>query len=422
MRSAYRILILTLTVAAYLFSGTPAISDSTTLYWMKVKAHDKFERSIIADLGAAIDFVGDDYVVVVGNREIKEKLESLGRVEVSFNLTQKMLEYPKGDEPFHTYFEVARALETLALNNPDFVTVKSIGRTYEGRDILALRITTEQSKADQKPAVIFMGGHHAREHVSVEIPLRFAQYLVDEYNKGNQRIVDLIESRDIHIIPVVNPDGKEYDISGNSYAHWRKNRRNNGRDYGVDLNRNYSYKWGTGGSSKSSNSDTYMGPQPFSEPETIAIRDYVEAHENISILLSFHTFSELILYPWGHTYDPIQDSTAQQVHETMAKEMAKWNGYKPQQSSDLYIASGDTTDWSFGEHKIISFTFELDPKDQFTGGFYPGASKIQGILQKNIEPCLYLLSYADNPYRVIGKTKGTWFFSRGAAQHESDLF
>jgi carboxypeptidase T len=92
----------------------------------------------------------------------------------------------------------------------------------------------------------------------------------------------------------------------------------------------------------------------------------------------------------------------------MAKKMAEWNGYTPEQSSELYIASGDTTDWSYGAHKIISFTFELDPAGGGFGGggFYPGPAVIQPVFQKNIEPCLYLLEYADNPARVLNISIG----------------
>ena len=85
----------------------------------------------------------------------------------------------------------------------------------------------------------------------------------------------------------------------------------------------------------------------------------------------------------------------------MAETMAKWNGYRPQQSSDLYIASGDTTDWSYGAHGIISFTFELDPATIWEGGFYPGQDFIDPTFRKNLEPCLYLIDMADNPYRSL---------------------
>jgi carboxypeptidase T len=250
-----------------------------------------------------------------------------------------------------------------------------------------------------------MGGHHAREHISVEMPLMLAQNLVRRYRAGDARIVRMIESREISIIPAVNPDGLEFDIAGDRYKMWRKNRRHNGgSSYGVDLNRNYGFMWGTGGSSSSPNSDTYKGPQPFSEPETRAIRDFVLARNNLTTLLSFHTFSELILYPWGHKYEKIEDEKSFNVHRTMAQQMARWNGYQPQQSSELYIASGDTVDWSFGERGLVSFTFELDPKSIWDGGFYPGQDRIDVVFQKNWEPCLYLIENANNPYQVTTPT------------------
>src|SRR5205823_5337236 len=127
------------------------------------------------------------------------------------------------------------------------------------------------------------------------------------------------------------------------------------------------------------------------EPETLNVKNFFESHTNITIDLSFHTFSELILYPWGYTDDPISDQKAFRVHKSMAETMAKWNGYTPEQSSTLYIASGDTTDWAFGAHSIISFTFELDPKltpdmnFMPQRGFYPGQSFIQPVFEKNLE-------------------------------------
>ncbi|MFN8790790.1 MAG: M14 family metallopeptidase [Bdellovibrionales bacterium] len=247
-----------------------------------------------------------------------------------------------------------------------------------------------------------MGGHHAREHLSVETPLRLTEWILDQYQKGDSRIVELLQNREIHIWPAVNPDGLEYDISGNDYKMWRKNRtRNSDGTFGVDLNRNYSFKWGTGGSSSNPRSDTYKGPTPFSEPETQAVKKYVESMKSLKVLLSFHTFSELILYPWGHTRSAVDKSQDRLVYTKMAEKMASWNNYKPMQASELYIASGDTTDWAYGERGIFSFTFELDPSEQWNGGFYPGDEIIQNVVDKNKEPFLYLIDYADNPYRVL---------------------
>ncbi len=372
-------------------------------YWMKVAAQDKFQRSIIANTGAAIEIVKDDYVIAYGNDLQKEQLEKLGWLQAASNLAYEK-DFPTKDSAYHNYAELTLAVKELAAKNPDLVQLTSIAKTGEGHDIWALRITDNLPAASTKPAAIFMGGHHAREHLSVEMPLMWAKYLVQQYRAGNKKVVDLIQSRDTHIIPVVNPDGMEYDIKDGSYKMWRKNRaRNADGTFGVDLNRNYGFQWGTGGSSNSPSNDTYMGTRAFSEIESTAIKNYVELHSNITILLSFHSFSKLILYPWGHKYAGIETGNDKSVHEKMAQTMSEWNGYEPQQSSELYIASGDTTDWSYGAHKIISFTFELDPANNGFGGggFYPGPGVIEPVFQKNIEPLLYLLEYSDNPYRVL---------------------
>lgn len=376
----------------------------TTRYWMKIKAADKFERSVITNMGIAIDYVGDDYVIANGNVEDLHALEKAGRIEVSFALTEAM-DFPSADAAYHNYEEITSALQILARDNADIMELTSIGKSLEGRDIWSVRISTDLPTSHQKPGIIFMGGHHAREHLSVEIPFMLINYMVKEFKAGNEKIVSLVRSREINIIPVVNPDGKSFDIATGKYQMWRKNRRQNSNGtYGVDLNRNYSYHWGDSGSSSSPSSDIYRGTEPFSEPETTAVKNFIEARDNISILLSFHTYSQLILYPFGYGYDPIPDSKDRQVHEKMAQTMAKWNGYTPQQSSDLYTASGDTTDWAYGTQKIISFTFEMDPKDSWGGGgFYPGAGVIEPVFKKNLEPALYLMSYADNPYRVLSE-------------------
>ena len=404
-RSALALAASTIAISFFSASSTNATAPESQLYWMKVRAKDKFERSVIAAKGVSIEAIREDFVTATGTYDELKEVEKLGWTEVSFAISDEM-GFPVKDDQFHTYAELRTKLQKLSSENPEFTRLQSIGKTREGRDIWHFRIAGDIENADQYPGISFMGGHHAREHLSVELPLNYIDYIVTEYRAGNPRIVKLVNSRDIHFIPVVNPDGKEFDIADGRYKMWRKNRANNGSTYGVDLNRNYGYKWGTGGSSKSPSSDTYMGTAPFSEPETKAIKSFIEQHQNISIVLSFHTYSELILYPWGHSYEGIQNARDKQVHEIMASTMSQWNGYTPQQSSELYIASGDTTDWTYGEHKIISFTFELDPSNQSRGGFYPGAGFIEPVTQKNLEPVLYLTELADNPYRVLDNKSG----------------
>lgn len=394
-------IVFTLLTLALLLPFQNAQTIDHTQYWIKIKATDKFQRSVIADKGVSIEITRDDYVIAIGNLEELHALEKLGWVETSFALTREN-DFPSSDSAFHNYQEMRDHLSAINKKNPQITQLINIGKSTEGRDMVGIRISGDLANADQMPGIILMGGHHAREHLSVELPIMFAEYLVDQYNAGNQKIIALVDHREINIIPAINPDGVEYDVSSGDYKMWRKNRsKNSDGTYGVDLNRNYGYAWGTGGSSKNPNSETYMGTKAFSEPETQAVKKFVEANENTTILLSLHTYSQLILYPWGNTYDSIANTRDKQVHETMARKMATWNGYTPQQSSDLYIASGDTTDWAYGERKIISFTFELDPGQYGGGGFYPGAGVIKPVFEKNLEPMLYLLGYADNPYRVL---------------------
>ena len=391
----------------FLFS----FSSYAEVRWVKIPAHTKEERTAIANKGVAIEQVGPDYVVALVEEELLKTIKKSFRVSVEFPLTEvsklpfKTQDFPRKDSNYHNYSEIEEFISELVSENKDIVSSHVIGKSLENRNIYHLIFSTDQKESHKKPGIVIMGGHHAREHLSVEMGIELAKYLASEFRNNNPEIVDLLESRQIHIIPLVNPDGAEYDISSGSYKSWRKNLRKN-KDFslGVDLNRNYSYKWGTGGSSKNPKSPIYMGEKPFSEPETQAIKDFIESHENITICLSIHTFSKLILYPWGHTYTPISKARDLSVHRTMAEKMASWNGYRPMQSSGLYITSGDTTDWSYGVHNIISFTFELDPQSMWDGGFYPG-DIIQSTFQKNLRPFLYLIEYADNPYRVLNKPR-----------------
>lgn len=405
-----RFLMFAVLATSFLFLNSTAKSIDTNTYWMKIPATSKEERTRIANTGVSIELVEDDYVIATGNIEERNQIAKMGLLEVDFPLVDAM-DFPEQDAAFHNYAEMLEKLQSLHYANKEITSLTSIGKTIEGRDIWAFRISGQLKDAQNLPASVFMGGHHAREHLSIELPIYYIEYLLQEYNAGNSRIRGLVDSRDIHFIPMVNPDGAEFDISTGRYKSWRKNRSaNSNGTFGVDLNRNYGFGWGGAGASTNPGSDTYRGTAAFSENESLAIKNYVETHTNITILLSFHTFSELILYPWGHVYESIGNARDKMVHEEMAKTMARWNGYTPQQSSELYIASGDTTDWSYGEHRIISFTFELDPKDMWRGGgFYPGASIIPSVQRKNLEPVLYLIEHSANPYRVIDQ-KNDYFY------------
>lgn len=387
--------------------------------FVSINATTKASRTKLLELGVNIEEVYSDRVWSLVNEEEIARVKKAGYkilTETSSSAFFNASQFPGKDSRYHDFSELKVALSNLQQKFPNMVRLESIGKSWEGRDLIAIHINSSQADLNSghssKPGVVFMGAHHAREHLSSEIPRMLAEFLME--HQREQNISTLLSTRDIWIIPMVNPDGAEFDIDGGKYHMWRKNRRENTekeRTWGVDLNRNYGYLWGTGGSSKIPSSDTYMGPSAFSEPETQAIRDFINDHLNIKVLLSYHTYSELILYPWGHTNDPISKQRDHDTFKTMAQTMAKWNRYKPEQSSDLYITSGDTTDWAYGTHGIFAFTFELTPKGMMGGGFYPGANVIDSTFNANLNPALYLIDLADNPYRAIDQGAGAsiWY-------------
>jgi carboxypeptidase T len=189
---------------------------------------------------------------------------------------------------------------------------------------------------------------------------------------------------------MVNPDGHEH--SRTQQRLWRKNRRRN-RDgsVGVDPNRNYGYMWGTLNVPTSSHvpsDETYVGPRAFSEPETQAVRDLVACERFVGVI-TYHSYSQLILYPWGYTERPVPDDTDRELMIGMAEEMQGLiqgvHGvvYTPQQSAELYPTAGDTTDWTYGIYGIPSFTIELRPRTAAEGGFILPGSQIQPTWEEN---------------------------------------
>ncbi len=380
------------------------VTSQDRRHFVTAEAKNKLERDRIAQTGVAIDGVLSDSVTFLAN---DKELALLKQKEVRFStveLSKARRDFPTEDASFHNYAEMMADLKQIEKENSGIAKIETIGKSLEGREIKAIRISSHPWK-DTLPTIVFMGCHHAREHLSVEVPLKLAQHLTQNYTRDS-RVQELIDSREIWIIPMVNPDGAEYDISsGSQYKWWRKNRRKNSNGtYGVDLNRNYGGSAFAGpGSSNDPSSDTYHGPSAFSEPETQVVRDFVRARKKATILLSFHTFSELILWPWGHTDDEIPNAKDREVFEKMGKTMANWNHYTPQKSSELYLASGDTTDWAYEELKLFAFTFELSPDSMFGGGFYPGAEAIEPTFKANLEPALYLIEHAADPYAVLNE-------------------
>jgi len=187
-------------------------------------------------------------------------------------------------QQYKSYTQTCDFLQDCVKKYPDLISIESIGKTWENRDILLATISLNVENAHLKPALLFTGTIHAREWIGNELAVSFIEYLLSNYS-SNPKILQTLTKNTLYIVPCLNPDGFEY--SRTQFSFWRKNRRDNGDGtFGVDLNRNFSVGYG-----KSSNtaSNVYSGPNPFSEPETSAIKKFVDNKDNITIALDYHS-------------------------------------------------------------------------------------------------------------------------------------
>jgi len=404
-----------LVVLCALVLATPAAAQyvtATDVYKIS-GVHDAVTRSAIVATGANIFEVCPDYVLIEATPSEAAALTKLGFTLVKLPPEAIGETFPPADSAYHDYGEMVTELQQLAAAHPSIFSLFSLGVSYEGRAIWAGKISDNVDVDENEPEVLFTAHQHAREHLTVEMALYIVHMLTDEYGT-NPQITRLVDTREIWIIFDVNPDGGEYDIATGSYRSWRKNRQpNDGSSYfGTDLNRNWGYRWGCcGGSSSSPSSETYRGASAFSAPETQVVRDFVNSRvvggtQQITTNIDFHTYAELVLWPYGYTFTDVPADMTQDDHDvfvTMGQAMAATNGYTPQQSSDLYITDGDINDWLYGAHHIFTYCFEMYPVTSAQGGFYPPDEVIAAQTSRNRAAVLYLLEQSECPYSVIGK-------------------
>ena len=361
------------------------------------------DRTAVAQTGADIIEIGADYVIIRATGQEASKIAKLGYPIEEIIQAE---DFPPADAAYHNYAEMVAEIQTVAANHPDIVSTFGIGNSYEGRTIWMAKISDNVATDETEPEVLFIGQQHAREHITQEMTLYILNLLVDQYGV-DQQITNLVNTREVYILFTSNPDGSEYDIATGSYRSWRKNRQPTSGFYGTDLNRNWGYRWGCcGGSSGLPYSETYRGTTAFSAPETQRIRDFINSRvvngvQQIRTAIAFHSYAQLILWPYGYTYTDVPGDMTQDDHEVfsaMGQYMAGTNGYTPQQASDLYITDGTIDDWFYGVYKLFMWTFEMG-----SNTFYPSASQIQALTSVNDAAVRYVIQNADCPYRVIGK-------------------
>ncbi|MGA5361825.1 M14 family zinc carboxypeptidase [Streptomyces purpurascens] len=345
--------------------------------------------------------------------------------------------------------EILRA----AQQHPGLTKVVSIGKTVGGQDILALKLTknAKKTKDGSKPSVLYMSNQHAREWITPEMTRRLMHHYLDKY-KTDKRVKKIVDSTELWFLLSANPDGYDHTFKSDDNRMWRKNLRDVNGDGiigtgdGVDLNRNFTYKWGYDdeGSSPNPTSETYRGAGPGSEPETKAL-DAFQKRIGFTYGINYHSAAELILYGVGwQVATPTPDDV---LYEALAgtPENPAVPGYHPQVSSELYTTNGEADGHASNVNGLAMFTPEMstcatasniDPNDEWKASdcrsvfTFPDDEKlIQQEFAKNVPFALSVAesaSHPDRPSSSVGMSAADFTpaafstsYSRGADQEIS---
>ncbi len=324
----------------------------------------------------------------------ENRIQTLNKLDVTYNQKYNVQSFTYGSMGgYYTLSEIWEKIDEMIANYPNLISVKdSIGASEEGRPIYAVRISDNPNINEDEPEVLYTALIHAREPESMMQMIYYMFYLLENYGTDNE-VTYLIENREMYFVPVINPDGYYYNESTNpdGGGMWRKNRQyNSDGTYGVDLNRNFGYEWGydNTGSSSIPSRETYRGEEPFSEVETQTIKNYCISHD-FRLALNYHTYSNLLITPWGYKPEPTPDSV---FYSEIASDMTQYNHYTWGFSSEIiYAVNGDSDDWFYGEQTEKNKIFAMTPEvGSGSDGFWPSQSRIIPLAEENVYPNLYL--------------------------------
>jgi len=344
--------------------------------------HGQFiEFAISLDDISTLDNLGYDYDV------IHEDLQRFYESRLTENYTREFGLGSMGG--YYTLEEAIQRLDDIHEEYPDFVSEKiSLGQSFEGRDIYAIKVSANVDIDEDEPEILYTGMHHAREPMSFMNLYYFIYWILENYSIDDTA-AQILDTRELWFIPIVNPDGYEYNrsIAPNGGGMQRKNMRNtcNGSADGIDPNRNYDYMWGLDnqGSSPDGCSETYRGTSAFSEPETQAVRDFIEG-KNFTIAMNYHSYSNLLIYPFGYSYENPMDPDDLNTFIEYAQDMTQYNNYAWGTGTELlYPVNGEACDWMYGVHGIFAYTPEVGGNSD---GFWPSSNRIVPLAEENLYP------------------------------------
>lgn len=406
----------------------PAESPPVQVVRITVSSHDETHELSERGLDLLEMRDGDDLFALVTDAEIKE-LEADGyTVKPDAEQTRLAAGSPRIMPVLGGYRTVEEGyalLNTWESTYPTLAETFTYGSSWEllnlgGGKGYALRgITlTNQLIAGPKPTFFLMSAIHAREMATAELTLRFIDYLLTNY-ATNADIRWMLDEHTIVVVPFANPDGRKIAETGQSQ---RKNRNTvdtpgcTGNGIGVDLNRNSHFKWGTVDRPTGNPCGlTWPGKSVASEPEVASLEAWVSRifadlrgpadtdpapDTTPGVFISLHSYSNLVLWPYGWTYDPAPNAADL---AGLGRKFASYNNYTAQQSTDLYPTSGTTDDWAYGELGVAAYTFEVGPQSGGCAGFFPAFSCLDSgsggnFWGRNLPALLYAAKVARTPY------------------------
>ena len=328
---------------------------------------------------------------------------------------------------YRTVEETYTAMSAIVAAHPTLASIADIGDSWDkltlntpsgadrpGYDLRVLRLTNSAIPGP-KPVFFLMGGIHAREYTTAETVMRFAEEVANGYDT-NADTRWLLDNYELHVLPQTNPDGRKQAEQG---YYQRKNRDpvgattcsnppSSSNQYGVDLNRNYPFKYGGASTSTSKCNAVYLGPSASSEPETTAVMSYLSSifpdqrgpldtdaasADATGLLITLHSYAALVLYPWGWSTTPAPNATGL---ATLGRRFGYHNGYSVcQPGVCLYAASGVTEDWVYGALGVPGYTFEIGT------AFFESCTTFQStVLPANLAALRYAFKAARRPYRT----------------------
>lgn len=336
-----------------------------------------------ADFDSMLNVENISYQIAAYNVQSMIDAESLIQSKISDNF---------GWNKYYSLEKIYKWMDSTLEQYPNVTSSIYAGKTYEDRDVRGVKISYKNGN----PGVFIEGGIHAREWISPAVSTFLINSLL---SSKNESIRSIAENFDWYIFPVVNPDGYVYTHTSDRF--WRKTRTPYGTCFGADPNRNWDFHFGEFGVSRNPCSEVYPGPEAFSENEMKSYADYLRSiKDNIHTFIAFHSYSELLLYPYGHTAAKVKnfDDLMKIGNATVSALARRYNTkYKVGNVyNTIYAVSGSSMDWIYEVLSVpLTYTYELRPTSEFVGFELPTNEIIPTALE-TVESIVALLNCAES--------------------------